>query len=95
MRTQDDKWLGMTAAALLAYAGIKQVGWVDGDLDELLRPKAARAKQWLLENATEEFIEQGGYRRITGKTAPHPVRNLVWLLTVTVEALLRIHQGCV
>ena len=92
MQTQDDKWLGMTAAALLAYADIDQAGWVDGPLTRVLRPKVTEASRWLVENATEEFIDEGGYRRVTGKTAPHPARNLVWLLAVTVEALLRIDQ---
>jgi hypothetical protein len=92
MHTQDDKWLGMTAAALLAYADIKQVGWLDGDLDDLLRPRAARAKQWLLENATEEFIDCGGYRQVTARTEPRPGQNLVWLLALTVVALLRLAE---
>ena len=43
-----------------------------------------------LANATEEFIDQGGYRKITGRTTPHPPENLAWLLGWTVEALLRI-----
>ena len=90
MHTQDDHWLGMTAAALLAYDHIRAVGWVDAALEERVGPKAAKAKQWLLTNATEELIDQGGYRKITGRTTPHPPENLAWLLGWTVEALLRL-----
>ena len=92
MHTQDDKWLGMTAAALLAYADIKNAGWLEESLSTELAPRVDKAKQWLLANATEEFIDQGGYQRITGKTTPHPPENLVWLLAWTVEALLRFDE---
>ena len=90
MHTQDDHWLGMTAAALSAYDHIRAVGWVDEVLAERLGPKVALASEWLCANATEEFIDQGGYRKITGRTTPHPPENLAWLLGWTVEALLRI-----
>jgi hypothetical protein len=92
MYTEDDYWLGMTAAALLAYADIYKVGWVDDNLAALLVPKVIRAKAWLLENTTEEMINQGGYRKVTGKTTPWPPENLAWLLAWTIEALLRMGE---
>ena len=90
MHTQDDHWLGMTAAAIMAYDHIREVGWVDAEYEARVGPQAAMANEWLLANATEEFIDQGGYRKITGRTTPHPPENLAWLLGWTVEALLRI-----
>jgi hypothetical protein len=90
MHTQDDHWLGMTAAALLAFDDLRKVHWVDAALARSLDPRATRAKQWLLDNATEEMIDQGGYRKVTGRTNTFPPENLVWLLAWTIEALLRL-----
>ena len=92
MHTQDDHWLGMTAAAIMAYDHIRRVGWVDADFAARVSPKVVKAQDWLIANATEEFIDQGGFRKITGRTTPHPPENLAWLLGWTVEALLCIES---
>jgi len=92
MHTQDDHWLGMNAAALLAYDDLRTIGWVDDTLAGSLEPNVSRARRWLLDNATEEMIEQGGYRRSTGRTNTFPPENLAWLLAWTVEALLRLED---
>lgn len=90
MHGLDDEWLGMTAAALLAYDDIRSVNWVDDALADEIDPVAGRAKEWLVENATDEFIDQGGYREITGQSRPSPPENSMWLLAWTLEALLRM-----
>jgi len=89
MHTLDDIWVRMNAAALLAYDDIRKAGWVDGTFARSLEPTVAKAKQWLLDNATEEIIDQGGYRKVTGRTTLTPPENLIWLLAWTIEALLR------
>jgi hypothetical protein len=89
MHAQDDKWLGMTAGALLAYDGIRRAGWLDNDLAADIDPRAAKAKTWLIDNVTDEFIDQGGYRKVTGRSRPWPPDNMLSLLAWTVEALLR------
>jgi len=90
LHARDDKWLGMTAAALLAYDDIKSVGWVDNAFAAEIDPLAHKAKEWLIDNVTDEFIDQGGYRAISGRSRPSPPENSLWLLAWTIEALLRI-----
>jgi hypothetical protein len=90
MHAQDDEWLGMTAGALLAYDEVRRAGWLDADLATDIDPLARKAKAWLIENVTDEFIDQGGFRKVTGRSTPWPADNLLWLLAWTVEALLRI-----
>jgi hypothetical protein len=90
MHARDDKWLGTTAAALLAYGDVRRAGWLDDSLAAEFEPPARRAQAWLLENLTDEFIDQGGYRRVTGSSRPWPSDNSLWQLAWTVEALLHM-----
>jgi hypothetical protein len=90
MHARDDRWLGMTAAGLLAYADVRAAGWVDADFEAEIGPQARLAQAWLLDNATDEFIDQGGYRMVSGRSRPVPAENSLWLLAWTAEALVRI-----
>ena len=93
MHGQDDEWLGMAAAAVLAYDDVRRAGWLDDAAIGELKPKVDAASRWLVENATEEFIESGGYRKITGRSTPWPPENTLWLLAWTLEALIRLDNG--
>jgi hypothetical protein len=90
MYSLDDEWLGMTSAALLAYADLHAAGWLSTEDQAELAPAARRAWAWLREAATEEFLDAGGYRKITGHTSPSPPENLVWLMAWTLEAVVRV-----
>ena len=68
----------------------KSVGWVDNAFAADIDPLAHKAKEWLIDNVTDEFIDQGGYRAISGRSRPSPPENSLWLLAWTIEALLRI-----
>lgn len=92
MQTQDDKWLSMTAAALLAFADIKQQGWIKEAAADGLAPRVALARDWLLRSATEELIDAGGYIKVTGRTTPIPREGLAWGLAWTLQALLRLDE---
>ena len=89
MTGQDDKWMGMTAGAILAYLALRDAGWLDAKLLKELAPRAQKAARWLVENVNEQTISDGGFISVTGQTQPHPPENLAWLLAWTVEALLR------
>ncbi len=93
MHAQDDQWLGMTAAALLAYDDLRRIKWVDSRFAKWIEPRARRAQAWLIDNATDEFIDQGGYRKVSGRSRPWPGENSLWLLAWTVEALLRLDHA--
>lgn len=86
---QDDHWLGMTAGALLALADVRRAGWSTAELEQELGPAIAQARAWLLQAATEDFLDAGGYRKVTGRSSPTPPDNLACLLAWTVESLLR------
>jgi hypothetical protein len=93
MHGQDDEWLGMAAAVVLAYDDIRRAEWVDADTRQEFEPRVRAAAEWLIANATDEFIDQGGYRRVTGRSTPWPPENTLWLLAWTVEALVRLEVG--
>lgn len=93
MHGQDDEWLGMAAALVLAYDDICRAGWVDAATQQEFEPRVRSAAAWLVTNATDEFVEQGGYRRISGRSTPWPPENTVWLLAWTVEALVRLESA--
>lgn len=87
MHTRDDKWLGMTAGAILSYLRIRDAGFLNRDEESTYGQKARIARDWLIRNTTEATIRSGGYFRITGKSQPRPRENLAWLLAWTLDAL--------
>ena len=89
MTAQDDKWMGMTAGAILAYLALRDAGWIDPSLSKELAPRAKKAARWLIEKVDEQMIADGGYISVTGRTKPYPPENLAWLQAWTIEALLR------
>jgi hypothetical protein len=90
MHGQDDEWLGMAAALVLAFDDVQRAGWLDDDTRAELQPKLDAAAHWLVENVTDEFVDVGGYRKITGRSTPWPLENTLWLLGWSVEALVRL-----
>ena len=92
MSGRDDKWLGMTAGALLSYLRTRDAGLLnEGDATEY-RARALRGADWLLAHITPESIDEGGYFRVTGQSEPRPPENLAWLLGWTLEALTRMEE---
>ncbi len=93
MHTLDDHWLGMTAAPLLVAADLRRAGWLDAAGEAEFAAPLSRARTWLRDAATEEMLDAGGYRRVTGRTTPTPPENLVWALSWVVEALVRWEES--
>lgn len=87
MHTRDDKWLGMTAGAILSYLRVRDAGFLNRDEESTYGQKARIARDWLIQNTTDASIRSGGYFRITGKSQPRPRENLAWLLAWTLDAL--------
>ncbi len=83
----------MAAAAILAYDDVRRAGWLDTATEREFGPRVRAAADWLIANATDEFIDQGGYRAVTGRSTPWPPENTVWLLAWTVEALVRLEDA--
>jgi len=89
MHARDDKWLGMTAGAILSFLRVREAGFLTPEEEAQYRPCALAARDWLITHTTPEAVDAGGYFRITGESEPRPPENLAWLLGWTLEALLR------
>jgi hypothetical protein len=90
MSGRDDKWIGMTAGAILSYLRVREAGFLtDGEVSAY-RPKALAARRWLFGNITPESVESGGYFKITGKSEPRPPENMAWMLGWTLQALAMV-----
>ena len=91
MSGRDDKWWGMTAGAVLSYLRTRDAGFLSEQDVALYRPKAAKARDSLVEEATEETLRSGGYLRVTGKSRPK-LDNQAWLFAWCLDALLRVDE---
>ncbi len=85
---RDDKWVGMAAAAILMYTGLKSASLLPGDVEAAYLPKVRKSWQWLLDHTGASTWPPDGYIRMDGTTSKRPPENLVWLMAWTVEALL-------
>jgi len=92
MHSRDDRWLGMTAGAILAYLRVRDAGYLTPEETAVYGRKARLAAEWLLDHVTPQSIEAGGYFRVTGESEPRPPENLAWQLGWTLEALTRLHE---
>ena len=85
---RDDKWVGMSAAALLLYVALQRAGSLPADVDREYRPKVQKTWKWLVENTTPDRFPNDGYIRVNGTTTKKPLENLAWAMAWTVDALL-------
>jgi len=94
MSGRDDKWLGMTAGAILSYLRVRDAGYLSEQEDGLYRPKALAARDWLLKSTTAENLRSrsAGYFPVHGRSLPRPPDNVSWNLAYTLEALLRVQD---
>ncbi|MBN2290818.1 MAG: hypothetical protein JXM70_00240 [Pirellulales bacterium] len=94
MSGRDDKWLGMTAGAIMSYLRVRDAGYLGEKDIARYRPKAQAAREWLLENITAENLssKSAGYFRVTGRSHPKPPDNVAWNLAYTLEILPRLRS---
>ncbi|MBF89198.1 MAG: hypothetical protein CMG75_05935 [Candidatus Marinimicrobia bacterium] len=90
MSMRDDKWVGMTASAILSYIAVKQSKFLDDNLIKTYKSKAKAASNWLLKNINDDMINQGGYQKVTGLSEPRPLDNLAWLFGLTLSGLCKL-----
>lgn len=89
---RDDKWLGMTAGAILSFLRCRDAGFLNDDEVARYRTRALAARDWLLANCTPEMIDVGGYMKVTGRSEPRPPENLAWMLSWTLQAIVRLDE---
>ena len=94
MSGRDDKWLGMTAGAILSYLRVRDAGYMDEKTITQYRPKALAARDWLLKNNTAKDLDSksAGYFRVTGRSHPRPPDNVAWNLGYALEVLPRVQD---
>lgn len=92
MHGRDDKWLGMTAGAILSFLRTRDAGFLSAQDAAHYRSKAEAARDYLLNHITPETVQSSGYFRVTGQSEPRPPENLAWLLGWTLEALVRMQN---
>lgn len=85
---RDDKWLGMTATAILLYIELLRAGLLPAAVDARYRPKVDLAWKWLMANTASETLPADGYIRVRGTTTRRPLENLFWKLCWTAETLV-------
>jgi hypothetical protein len=85
---RDDKWVGMTAAAILTYLEVTAANIVPTSVEAAYRPRVEKSWRWLLENTKRDTFPADGYIRVDGTTTKKPRENLFWLMSWTVSALL-------
>jgi hypothetical protein len=89
MRGRDDKWLGMTAGAILSYLRTRDAGFLREAVAQQYRTSALAAAGWIFTHLTPETVLTGGYFKVTGDSEPRPPENQAWMLGWTLEALGR------
>jgi len=87
MTGRDDKWLGLTATAVMYYIKLKDMELLSKKDDDDLKAGAVKAWDWLVCNTEPGNMPEAGYLKVTGNTKPVPGDNIAWLLAWTIEAL--------
>ncbi|HKB39645.1 MAG TPA: hypothetical protein VKD72_24620 [Gemmataceae bacterium] len=88
MVVRDDKWVGMTAAAVLLYEALIRYQAISAKDKAALHPRIEKSWQWLVKHTTPETFPADGYIAVTRKTTKRPLENLTWMMAWTCEALL-------
>ena len=85
---QDDKWLGMTATAILQYLELYQRGLIDLETHQTYYPKAMQALMWLREMSDPMRFPPDGYILVTSKSKPWPGWNTTTMMAHIAEGLM-------
>lgn len=86
MTGQDDKWLGLTAAAILGVVNLYRHNALSKEERAWFRPYLQKSWTFLLAN-TGEAMPEAGYIEVTGSTNPIPGDNVAWLNSWVAECL--------
>ena len=89
---RDDKWMGMTAAAVQTFLWNRAAGFLSDEEIQKYRPKALAAAQWMLDHLDDDCLARAGYYRVTGQSQPEPICHGYWGITWTFEPLIRFDE---
>lgn len=88
MTGKDDKWVGLTAAAILGIVKLYEADALSAGEMDYFKPLLAKSYRFLLEN-TGGSLPEAGYIKVTGNTSPVPGDNVAWLYSWIVECLAK------
>lgn len=88
MQGRDDKWLGMTALAILQSPELYRRGLVDDATHADIYPRLLHALSWLERMTTAGEMPADLYIPVTLQSRPWPGWNTSWQYGLVVEALL-------
>ncbi len=91
MTGRDDKWVGLTAAAVMSVMKLFKKGLMSAEETAEFKPYVRSAWEWLMKN-TGENMPEAGYVKVTGHTNPYPGDNVAWLFSWTAECLMMAYD---
>ncbi|TAH66466.1 MAG: hypothetical protein EWM47_10140 [Anaerolineaceae bacterium] len=86
MTGKDDKWVGLTAAAIMGILKLYEHNTLSSEDLDYFKPFLEGSWKFLLNN-TGNNMPEAGYIEVTGNTNPIPGDNVAWLLSWIVECL--------
>jgi hypothetical protein len=87
MTGRDDKWVGLTAAAIMSVVQLHKLEYLSREEKWYFKPFVKKAWDWFLKNTGESF-PTAGYIKVTGHTNPIPGDNVAWSMSWTAECLM-------
>ncbi len=91
MTGRDDKWTGLTSAAIMAVMKLYRNGLMTAEETAEFKPYVSLAWEWLQKN-TGKNMPEAGYIKVTGHTNPFPGDNVAWLFSWTAECLMMAYD---
>lgn len=88
MTGKDDKWLGLTAAAILGIVKLYEDNVLSIEDLYYFKPLLAKSWKFILDN-TGKNLPEAGFIKVTNHTSPVPGDNVAWLLSWIVECLAK------
>lgn len=88
MTGKDDKWVGLTAAAILGIVKLYEDNALSIEDLDYFKPLLAKSWKFMLDN-TGKNLPEAGFIKVTGHTSPVPGDNVAWLLSWVVECFAK------
>jgi len=92
MSGRENKWVGMTAGAVLSFLRNRDAGFLSEKDAAAYRPKATAAVDWMMKNVNPKSISNGGFFELTDKSWAAQKDCRAWHLAWGLEALLRADE---
>ena len=90
---QDDKWMGMTIAAVQTFLWNYDAGFLTQNEVEEYSPKVWAAASWVLDNLNADCLSRAGFYQVNGDEAEMDRRsNGYWSISWAMEPLIRCDE---